>query len=253
MTDVVVLAGGAKPSALTEAQQVDNKAFIKIHGRFMLSYVLDALKQAEGIGRIAVVGPKARLEEEISGEKIILVEEGKNLVENMERGFVALKPQKHFLICSSDVPFLTAEAVEDLLQSCAGQKDFYYPIVSRKDNELRFPGVKRTYVKLKEGEFTGGNLFLVSPHCLKTMLPRLEEIYALRKSPLRLAAVFGIVFIIKFFTRQLSIAELEARFEDLFGLTGKAVISRYPEIGTDVDKISDLLLAERLLVLREPL
>jgi len=250
MTDVVVLAGGAKPSELTKEQQVQNKAFIKIHGRSMLSYVLAALKQAESIGRIAVVGPKDLLAAEALGDEVTLVEEGKNIVENMERGFMALQPEKHFLVCSSDVPFLTPEAVEELLQSCSGQKDFYYPIVSRQDNEMRFPGVKRTYVKLKEGEYTGGNLFIVSPRCLQTMLPRLEEIFAMRKSPLRLVSVFGIVFIIKFFTHRLSIAELEARFEELFGLSGQAIISRFPEIGTDVDKLSDLRLAEHLLAPR---
>ena len=45
MVDVIVLAGTAKSSELTIAEQVQNKAFVQIHGQAMLNYVLTALQQ----------------------------------------------------------------------------------------------------------------------------------------------------------------------------------------------------------------
>ncbi|NLZ37979.1 MAG: NTP transferase domain-containing protein [Firmicutes bacterium] len=249
MFDVIILAGTAKPSELTISENVQNKAFLLINDRTMLEFVITALRQVSEVNRIAVVGPQAELTalaEKFTG--LTVVPEGKNIVENVQRGAAALQAKQHFLVASADIPFLTAAAVEDFLASCRPYTaDLYYPIVRRIDNEGRFPGVKRTYAKLRDGEFTGGNIFLVSPNCLERVLPRLEQFFALRKSPLRLAATLGWGFVFKFLTQRLTIAELEKRFSVLFAVDGKAVISGFPEIATDVDKPSDLLLARQQL------
>jgi len=248
MVDAIILAGTSKPTELTVVEMVDNKAFIRIGEQTMLQYVYAALQRAAGIGRIAVVGPEADLQACLEDQDVLIVQEGKTIMENVERGFKALQPTGYFLVCSADIPFLTAEAVEDLLSACEPfTADFYYPIVARSDNDKRFPGVRRTYVKLADGEFTGGNLFLVNPACLEKALPRLERLFAARKSPLKLASLLGFAFIVKLFSRKLTIAELEKRFSELFAVAARAVISRYPEIGTDVDKLSDLDLARRHL------
>lgn len=249
MTDVIILAGTTKQSELTISERVQNKAFVQIHGQVMLNYVLAALQQAPSVNRIAVVGPLAELQAVVGqSSQVLAVAEGTSLVENLQRGFQALQPEQHCLVVTSDVAFLTADAVEDFLAACQPAKAaVYYPIVAREENDRRFPGVKRTYVKLRDGEFTGGNLFLVDPACLKQVLPRLEHFFALRKSPLRLAAALGVGFIVKFLTKSLTIAELEKRFFALFAVSGQAVITQYAEIGTDVDKPTDLQLARQHL------
>lgn len=249
MVDVIVLAGTAKSSELTIAEQVQNKAFVQIHGQAMLNYVLTALQQTSSVQRIAVVGPLAELQTLIGDSaQVIAVDEGSSIVENLQRGLQALQPNKHCLVAASDAAFLTPAAVNHFLAACRPyEAAVYYPIVRREDNDRCFPGVKRTYVKLADGEFTGGNLFLINPAALEKVMPRLEEFFALRKSPLRLAAALGFGFVLKLLTKRLTIAELEKRFFALFSAVGKAVISPYPELGTDVDKPSDLELARRRL------
>lgn len=249
MVDVIILAGTAKPSELTESENVENKAFLRIQGKTMLEYVVAALRQVEEVDRIAVVGPQTELATVLQEfDQVITVSEGKDIVENVQHGVAALEPKKHFLVSSVDIPFITPAAVKDFLTTCKPYNaDLYYPIVRRSDNDRRFPGVTRTYVKLRDGEFTGGNIFLVNPACLAHALPRLREIFALRKSPLRLAAILGWGFVVKLLAKRLSIAELETRFSTLFTVRAQAVISRYPEIATDVDKPSDLLLAQQQL------
>ncbi|HZK25234.1 MAG TPA: nucleotidyltransferase family protein [Oscillospiraceae bacterium] len=249
MVDVVILAGTAKQSELTISEKVQNKAFVQIHGQAMLSYVLDALQQASSVNRIAIVGPLAELQTLIGASpQLFAVAEGDTIVENLQLGFAALQPKQHCLVVTADVAFLTAAAVEDFLAACQPYESaVYYPIVAREDNDRRFPGVKRTYVKIHDGEFTGGNLFLVDPACLTKVLPRLEHFFALRKSPLRLAGALGLGFVVKLLTKRLTIAELEKRFYALFAVAGKAVISQYAEIGTDVDKPADLELARQHL------
>jgi GTP:adenosylcobinamide-phosphate guanylyltransferase len=248
MIDAVVLAGTGKSVPLTEEEGVDNKAFIDIKGKFMLSYTLDALRAVESIGRIAVVGPAEKLSPLVKQYNILVVDEIGEIPENIKAGASALKPEGHILIASGDIPLLTAAAVEDFLAQCLPyDNDFYYPIVSKEENDKRFPGMKRTYARLREGVYTGGNLFLVNPAKIDQGLPRLRKFIELRKSPLRLLAALGVGFVLKFISKRLTITELENNFPRLLGITGKAVISRYAEIGTDVDKTSDLELVRREL------
>ena len=188
------MAGTAGLSTLTEEEGVKNKAFIKIHGKDMLAYVLQAFRTAKGIGRIAVVAPAAEMRAKAE-EDILIVPEGDSLVDNLKKGCLALEPGEHFLVCSSDVPFLTAEAVEDFLAACHPYDyDFYYPIVSRADSERRFPGVKRTYVKIKNAEYTGGNHFWLIP-CLPAALS--GKILCLAEKPVAAGRDTGIILCFK--------------------------------------------------------
>lgn len=248
MFDVLVLAGTGKESELTLQEGVSNKAFIPINGKPMLGTLLETLKGVRGIGRIAVVGPVAELTPFIEQYGVIVVPEKGSIPENIKSGFDLLQPKQHFLISSADIPFLTAIAVENFLELCRPYDfDFYYPIVSKADSEKRFPSVERTYVKLLDGVFTGGNLFLVNPGGLIASLTRIQHFFALRKSPIKLAASLGLGFVIKLFTKRLTLSELEERVSSMFGLKGRAVISGYAEIGTDVDKPTDLILARKQL------
>ncbi|MBS4031882.1 MAG: nucleotidyltransferase family protein [Clostridiales bacterium] len=249
MIDVVVLAGTGKETPLTVGENVKNKAFIHINGRAMLSYTLDALRAVTAIDRIAVVGPVEQLSPLIDEYGILVVAEGGNITDNIDKGFAALQPKQHFLIVSADIPLLTPTSVEDFLAKCSPYShDFYYPIVSKENSEKSYPGVTRTYARLREGTFTGGNLFLMNPGKLEESLPRLLRFFELRKSPLKLVSVLGFSFIVKLVSKRLSITEVEMRIPGLLGLSGKAVISSYPEIGTDVDKPSDLELMKKLLI-----
>jgi GTP:adenosylcobinamide-phosphate guanylyltransferase len=249
MIDVVVLAGTGKETPLTVGENVSNKAFIRVNGRSMLSYTLDALRAVTAIDRIAVVGPVEQLSSFIEEYGILVIAEGGKITDNIHKGFAALQPKQHFLIVSADIPLLTPAAVDDFLAQCSPYShDFYYPIVSKENSEKSYPGVTRTYARLREGTFTGGNLFLVNPGKIEESLPRINRFFELRKSPLKLVAMLGFPFVLKLVSRRLSIRELEMRIPVLLGLSGKAVISSFPEIGTDVDKPSDLELIKKLLI-----
>ena len=75
----------------------------------------------------------------------------------------------------------------------------------------------------------------------------MDRVLTLRKKPWKLAQLLGFSFMLKFFMQRLSLAELEKRVSQLLGVKGVAIISPYPEIGTDVDKPSDFELAERVI------
>ncbi|KLU39924.1 MAG: hypothetical protein AA931_08230 [Peptococcaceae bacterium 1109] len=244
--DAIVLAGAPNTGKLQEVSPEAYEAVIPVAGKPMISYVLDALRSTPRIKEIVVVGPETLRELMPPGAR--LVKSGSTLTENIMRGAEALKNSPQVLVVTSDIPFIHKEAIEDFLDRCADlQADLYYPIISKEANEQVFPGCIRTYVTLKEGTFTGGNMVLSTPRLLSNSKALVEKVVIFRKKPWRLARLLGFSFVLKFFLKRLALAELEKRASALLGVQGVAVISPYPEIGTDVDKPSDLELAQRLM------
>jgi hypothetical protein len=167
-----------------------------------------------------------------------------NLLQAVET--LRLAEDEYLLISACDIPFLTPGAIDDFLENCIPGSHVYYPIVRRAACEQRFPGVKRTYARLREGTFTGGNLFLVQVKVLQPLAEQIERFFLLRKSPLRLAQLLGYGLLGRFLLSSLfgtlPLRVLERRVEELAGIRVKAVISNYAEIGTDIDKVGDLML-----------
>ncbi|GFN21748.1 nucleotidyltransferase family protein [Thermanaeromonas sp. C210] len=245
LVDGVVLAGGSAGKG--DRLGAGNEALVPVAGRPMVAWVLEALRRSGRLRRLVLVGP-----EELAGlageEKITLVPPGRTAVESALNGAGALPGAEWLLLVTADIPLLTPEAVRDFLDRCREiSADLYYPIVTRRESETAYPGVKRTYVSLKEGTFTGGNMALLRADALSTCARRGQKLVALRKSPLALGWQIGPFFIVRFLLRRLSLAEVERRFSELLGVRGKAVITPYPEIGVDVDKPDDLELACRVL------
>jgi hypothetical protein len=71
------------------------------------------------------------------------------------------------------------------------------------------------------------------------------RLYAARKNPLKLAALFGLPFVFGLLTGRLTIRQLEERACAIISGRVAAVISTYAELGFDVDKAEDLEVARR--------
>jgi len=246
--EAVVLAGARNDGKLKGVSECEYEALIKVGDRPMVEYVTDALRRAESVERTVVVGPPELAATYDGVDGIEWVEFGSSMVENIQIGIERLKPKGHVLIVTSDIPLITAEAIDDFVNRCGRTKaDIYYPIVRRETNESAFPGTKRTYVRLKDGVFTGGNLALLEPAIVPACRDMIEQAVAMRKKPLKLSRMLGLRFIVKLIFNQLSLAEIEDRVQRVLGFRGVGVESPYPEVGIDVDKPEDLALIERAL------
>lgn len=245
LVDGVVLAGGSRGKGEQLGGEIE--ALLPIGGRPMVAWVLKALKDSGCLKNLVLVGSK-ELAELAEAEGILLVPAGPTAVESALNGARALTGAEWLLLATADIPLLTPEAVRDFLERCQKvEADLYYPIVTRESSEAAYPGVKRTYVRLREGTFTGGNMALIRQSALPVCAGRGQKLVALRKSPLALGRQIGMTFIIKFLLNRLTLAEVEKRFSELLGVRGVGIITPYPEIGVDVDKPSDLELARKVL------
>lgn len=250
--EAIVLAGANNDGALGAVSDASHEALILLEGRPMVQYVLDALRAAPSVSRILVVGPVALLKKYGDFDGIELHEAGSSMVENLQIGIERLKPTGPVLVVTSDIPLISAEAVEDFVSRCEKlPADIYYPIISKDVNETRFPGVKRTYVRLKEGVFTGGNMALIKPEIVNSCREMIAQAVAMRKNPVQLSRLLGFTFILKLLFNRLTLREIEERVRLILGFQGVGVVSPYPEVGIDVDKPEDLFLVEAALKARK--
>lgn len=246
--DAVILAGGLNSGALRRVSSAQYEAEIEIAGRPMLDYVILALKRVVEIKRILVVGPETVLSAETRQQVTALINPGHSLVESLNNGLKALQTEEPVLVLTSDIPLITCEALQDFLTRCHERNgDIYYSFVSKEVNEAKYPGVQRTYVKLREGVFTGGNLVLLSPRVVRNHMSKLGKAASLRKKPIQLCKMLGWKYLFKLVAGRLTIREIEERVAKLLNLVPVGVISPYPEVGIDVDKPSDLLLVRAAL------
>lgn len=239
--DAIVLGGGKIRNS------GEPKAFFTLRGKMMLEYVLEALCGAQSLQQIVLVVPRKEDLEKVRQYQVKVVVSDGSILDNLGAGLKLLPNSKFVLVSSSDIPFINSAMVDEFIKSCfVHQADGYYPIVPKERVETKFPQTKRTYATLREGAFTGGNFILVKPAVFLENWSRLEDFFASRKSPFKLAQLLGPVFIFKFLLRRLTIAEAEKKMSALFNATLKAIIVPFPEVGTDIDKEEDLALVKEL-------
>ena len=246
--DVIVLAGEKKDSSNSKVEEKINKAFYKIKEKCMIEYVIETLRKSSSIGRIAVVGPKDKLEPVIGDVVDIIIEGTDSIVSNILLTLDYFPEEKEILIVTSDIPMVTREAIDDFIARCRLKDvDLCYSIVDKKVNDQKYPGVRRTYARLWEGQFTGGNVFYFKPDVKDKCKDFVESMLEYRKSPTKMAGVLGFGFLLRLALGILTINAIQRKCEALLGIRGAAVISPYPEIGNDVDRLSDLEFIEKYM------
>jgi len=250
--DAIILAGGESSNDLKKIAPYDNEALIIIGNYPMIYFVYHTLRSSSQIKNIVISGPVEAIKAILPrDERLIYVNGGQNAIESFAHAAKALEEKgisSKVLIMPTDIPFITVEAIEDFLKRCeASDDDFYYPVTRKEINEKKFPGVKRTYVRLQEGTVTGGNLFLIRSAVIEKSLEMGLKLVERRKNPLAMAGLFGFSLVLKYIFGRLSINMVEKRFYKVLGIKGKGIISPYAEIGVDVDKPSDLELAQEKL------
>jgi molybdopterin-guanine dinucleotide biosynthesis protein A len=235
--EAIILAGGKADDPLAQKYGVANKTLVPYKGRPLVEYTLEALTGA-GLETI-LVGAKADLK---PLPKQFVPDSG-GMIDNLEAGVRAAKGEK-LLVSTGDMPFLTLEAVHWVLQN-APQAGFVYTVIAKETIEKRFPQMRRTYAKVKEGQFTGGNIVVIDKALFFSALPLLKRAIALRKQPLALAQIIGFGTLLSVALGQATIAGLETKVSHILGVPARALITPFAEVGVDLDKEEDLVWLEK--------
>lgn len=240
----VILAGGEADPLMQSRFGIQYRAELPIDGIPMHERVYNALSAAQYIKKIRIVG-KVKPNPDVES-----IPPADSLLDNLIMGIKTSAPDSQdgkVLVSSSDIPFVTPEAIDDFISKCMKfEADLYYSYVLKSDCERKYPGVRRTYVKLAEGTVTGGNVFIMDAAFVEKNESLLREIMASRKNVIKMAGLIGISTLLRLiaaqilFPKALSIPYLENKAGRIVNAKLKAVRSQFPEIGTDIDNINQL-------------
>lgn len=246
--NAVVLAGGP-PDAVSALQPgAPNKAFVRVGGIALVERVLRALRACDAVERIIVVAPPAthgdpalRLADERRPDGVRIRDSLRNAVQG-------LAGEDAVLVATSDLPVLTPGAVADFIaRATAAGGDAGYGCVERRVHVAAYPDVPHTWARLREGTYCGAGLATLRPRVLPALERFIERLGAARKRPWQLASLFGPRVLVRFALGTLSISDAERRARQLLGAPVYAVVSPYAEVAVNVDRASDVALAERLV------
>lgn len=256
--DAILTAGGIPlpEEPLYPATLGQSKALLDIAGKPMIQWVLDALTDAKTVDNVIIVG----LTEKVGlkcGKKMYFVSNQGKMVENLQAGGRKVKEvnpkAKHVLIVSSDIPGITGEMVDWVVNTdMQTDLDIYYHLIQRDVMEKRYPGCKRTWTHLKDLEVCGGDMNMGRLSLLlREDIDIWHKITDARKSPVKQAALVGFDTAFLLLTGQLTLDKAETNIMKRLNLTGKAILCPYAEVGMDVDKMFQLELMREDLKKRQ--
>jgi CTP:molybdopterin cytidylyltransferase MocA len=252
-----VVTAGFSPKEgdlLAEYTQGKSKALIPIAGKPMIAHVVDALAGSRHVKRIVIVALDPDAEVQFAAP-VEYVPDAGSMLGNVEIGITyALEHYPDLdavLLSGSDVPTITPAIVDAFIEECLRtDHDLYYIIIERSVMEARFPESRRSYVRLSDGDFAGGDILLFRRSVNLGHQELWQRLSGARKNALRQAAMFGLWPLVKLVTRRLSLAEAERRACKALDVRGHAILFPYAEVGMDVDKPFQLEIARAELEAR---
>lgn len=241
----VVLAGGPRDELAAHTPGAPNKAFIDIGGKALVTRTLEALRSCTGIGRIIAVAPASARE----NPALALADEwradGVRIRESLANGLEHLPANEDVLVSASDLPILCTEAIDDFLSRVReANADLTYGCVEKRVHLARFPDVPHTWARFRDGTYCGGGFVTIKPRAYPALARTIEGLGRARKNPFALASLFGWDILAKFAFRRLTLAAAEDRASRILRAPVRAVISPYAETAVNVDRVSDIALAE---------
>ena len=240
--DAILTAGGTpEPGDPLYPQTGDRpKALLDVSGKPMIQWVLDALAGSARVGRVIVAGLPEDTPLVFPRPLTILPDQG-SMLDNIQAAAPFLapfhQPEDFILTISSDIPTITTRHVDWVIEEVEqSTQEVFYAAIARQTMEQRFPGSNRTYLKLKGQELCGGDFNAMRLKLIAGEHPLWRKIADARKSPLKQASLLGIDTLLLILLKRLTLEQAAIKLGAKLGVTARAVLSPYPELGMDVDK-----------------
>jgi 2-C-methyl-D-erythritol 4-phosphate cytidylyltransferase len=256
----VVLAGRRSASdPLAEAAGASHRALLDIEGEPMLQRVVKRLLAWPSIERVLVnidepalletLPELARLRDADAVEFMRSTDSpSQSVLESLARLDLAQGP---ILVTTADHALLDETMLARLFSESARRgADLTFGLVSRTTIEARFPETRRTYLRFRDGAFSGANLFFFQTPGSAQAAAFWRRVESERKYPWRIARAFGLTNLLLFLTRRLDLDNAMARASRIIGAHIEAIELPTAEAAVDVDKIEDLELVREILAAR---
>lgn len=250
----VILAGGKinPGNELFAESRGLPKSMIKIDGKPMIQWVIDAANLANSVEQIIIAGL-----DDISSLKsekpVAQIPDHGGILENLDAAADFILKEvpgtEYFLSISSDIPLITGDIIETVIaENRKPGLDVFYNVVEQNVMEAAFPGVKRTYMKFRDGRFCGADMHVMSTKTIQKLINL--GFVQFRKHPFKLISMAGPGIILRMLFYPLSLENAEKVVYRKTGICGKVNVSRYPEMAMDIDTLQHLEIVRKMLVER---
>lgn len=245
--NAVITAGGLIGGDFARSIGTDVKALAPLCGATLLDLAIDAARGA-GAERIAVVGGDAvgaRCRARV--ERVIEASEDGGI--NALRALSAWETGP-LLYMTSDLPFVTAQAVRNFLERSAPFA-LTMPLADADAYEARFPHAPEHVVELGGERVANGNVFFIAPSALAPLRRWAVRFFNARKSKFAMARMLGPALLARYLLGKLTIGAIERKAARGLGVAVAAVRGADPEICFDVDTLDEYAYALEHLGSRE--
>ncbi|MCC7490757.1 MAG: NTP transferase domain-containing protein [Fimbriimonadaceae bacterium] len=241
----VVTAGGRSTGALAELTGTALKCCIAVQGQRLIDRVLAALHGARQVSGVTVVGPPelaSDLALEASDQFITEADSGPA---NFLLGLRAVAAEPRIVFVTSDLPFVTAAAIDDLIDRCPEGYGMHYPIWSRQELQAQYPTEEGNYLRLAEGELTGSSAMVFEPRRILDKEAEITALFNARKDFGKLFGLLGPGLALRLAVWKLlrlpvvSVERLVARFQAQAGFPCRVVRGADPCLSFDLDHERD--------------
>jgi GTP:adenosylcobinamide-phosphate guanylyltransferase len=249
MSWTALVLAGARPGLdpFAEAFGTDLKALIPIGGEPMVRRPVSALLASRSIGTILVAAQQPeRIAAALPVDRRISFRRSQGTIAETILGLVESKEALWpLLVTTADHALLDCAMVDEFCSKAEGA-NVAIGVVERRSLLARLPDTRRTWLRFRDGAFTGANLFALSSADVAPAIELWRSVEQDRKKALRVIALLGPFVLAASLLRLVSLDEVLARLGARIGLAIKAVRMTNPLAGVDVDKPSDHELVERI-------
>ncbi len=240
--DLVLVAGGRIDGEFAEEAGTCIKALARVGEENLLARTMRAYEGTGCIRSRVLVGPEELRHDPTARQSDALLLERGNALSNLLAALEWLEQSRgrapdRVLVSATDLPFLNPASVLRFIRSCPSDAELCLPVVEKTAFESAFPGVKRDYVTLRDGQWKVGGVVMVRAPALLAARPHLERIFAARKSPLALARLLGWRFVAKLLIRRATVPELERKVGALLGCRTAALVTPDADLAFDIDHL----------------
>lgn len=256
MTNITaLLLAGSRPGSdpLATAAGVAVKPLAPVGGEPMINYPVRALLAHPSIAQVVILtqnpeiyrahpatawlgeNPQIRFEQSGSGIASTLL----NLLDRPDLPFP-------LIVTTADHVLLDTDMLGQFIAEGDGA-DFAVAMVERATLLARYPSSRRTWLKFRDGWWSGANLFWFGSAKARSVIALWQEVEQDRKKGWKILAAFGPLVLLGALLRVLTLRGGIARLGRRFGLRAGLVSMRKAEACIDADKVEDVVLIEEIL------
>lgn len=247
----IILAGerpGGDPLASETGYPA--KALIPLHGSPMVRRVVDSLAKLPVIGSVRVLAQRPDLiAPALAGSDAVLGPSQATIAQTIRS--LLENGASRLLVTTADNALLTDRVAQRFIDEAA-RADLAVGLVERRTLLARFPDSRRTWLKFRGGAYSGANLFWIGDASILPLLDLWADVEQQRKRASAIIGMMGPTLSLGVALRLFSLDQGLKRVGHRFGLDIRGVVLPFAEACIDIDKMSDLRLAEAILAQSSP-